>query len=1171
MSIRSGLRRIGRTLARPAVYLTILVLLLALAIWFLGPLIGYGDVWPLASVAVRLALLLLLALVWGIAGVLMRVRRSSEEQALLAGLRRQQEEKEAATDKAEAAIEARFQTFRSSARAARRVLDRARGLGSGAQALPWYVVLGSAGSGKTMLSRSLKTPVAADDAETTAEQAAAQFHISDEAVFVELDGAFLAQEEAWARRLWPRILDHLRGLRPRQPLNGVVLSLGADELLGMSPEALIDFATATRRRLDEIGTRLRTRTPLYVVVTKLDLLFGFEDFFENLPGEEREAAFGFPVASLDGQSSLTPFDAFSSGFDGLLEQLSDQLMLRLHEEPDEQRRRRINELPSQFALLKSRLVPLIQHLSGASRFAVPPLLRGMFFTSAAQTSDFVDIAAPALAGDFAYARDGLRAAPQAFAARSRPFFIRGLLDQVLLPDRGLAGLTRPGRLIMQAQGIGANIVLAVAAILLVTLWWLAFSEGRAYITRLEDGAAQARQSIARAAPDGAPASDFANVLDSLDRLRALALEEPRRTTALLYATDGPDEAAQAVYDRALSDMALPFLWRYLRDGLDAPGTPAALRLQQLKFYLMVAGERPVDPATARLIAPDFAGHWLPYDRNPAVDEAVATHLAEFERVELATAPMLDLRLVDRARGRISDYTLARVAYDLALAMPAAAGRPAWRPVDHMGLAGPQALSRVSGRSFWDGIRGIYSRQGLSQAMLPISGEVANRVAEDLWVMGMGDTALDREREARRIRDGVLDLYRVDYITQWESLLSDLDIAEADTPAELARAMALVVGQPSPVKELTAAIATETDPAADSGSPLDLVPGAAARLQQAEDAVFAPRRVIDVAGTVSNHFQAFREAVVAEEDQQAQIDALIAAMEPLYRQINHVATGGDVLELGTDPQTLLAELTERVGALPESLQALFRRILNKAAAVTSGSSRERLAGIWTTTVLPMCQATTAGRYPFEPGSGRDTSLADFAGLFGPKGAIATFRNDYLRPFIDTNAKPWRWRTGQQFGLDLDETVLYQFELADEITTAYFGESETPMVAFTVEPVSLDNRARAFQFDIGGPTLVYSHGPPTATPFSWPPENPAAEAMLSMTPEIDGERNMLRLQGPWALFRLFDAGRILEPDSSDIVPYQFNIGSRSLRLNVTAPPTRNPFARDILSGFSCPDLR
>ena len=1163
MSVRSNLRRVGRALARPPVYLTLLVLVVALLIWFAGPYLGYGETWPLSSVSVRLGLLLLLALVWGIGGTLMRVRRSNEEQALVAALRKQQEEREASADREAADVERRFQDFRASARAARRVLGRAS-----ADWTPWYVVLGSSESGKTSLSLGLSDTTSEDETDAK-NMPAARFHVSDDAVLVELDGAFFQQDEEWTRKLWPRVLDHLRSQRARQPLNGILISLGVDEILESTTEQLLDIAVAARKRCEEIGARLRSRTPVYVVVTKLDLLLGFEDFFESLSAENREAAFGFPIARLEGQSQIDAADAFSNGFAVVLEDLCSQVMMRLYEEPDELRRRRINELPLQFALLRQKLAPVVQHLTATTRFTTPPLTRGIFFVSSRQDSAFVDPAAPALSGEFGYGRDGLRAPLPMLAARNRPFFLHGLLKEVLLPERGIAGLTRPGRMLLQLQGIGANIALALVAIAFLVVWWLAFSEGRAYVERLDEGVTQARQSIAEAAPEGSTATDFEAVLDALDDLRSLSLEEPRRTTAALYGTGNVRQASRLVYERALSDMALPFLWRYLRDGLDAAATPAALRLQQLKLYLMLGGERPLDPATARAVAPDFAARWLANDRSPSTDASVAIHLAEFAEIELAM-PLVDLRLVDRARGRIADYSLARVAYDILLATPAVAAQSAWRPVDQMGLAGPQALSRVSGSSFWEGVPGLYTSGGYKGLALPLSRNAADAVAQDLWAMGSGEGIADRERERLRIRDGLLDLYRVDYISQWESLLSDLDIAQAASAGELARAVALAIGQPSPVKELLTAIARETDLAAATSSPLDEVPGMAAGLQQAQDAVIGARPVIDVPGTVSEHFRPYREAVIAAEGQQAQLDVMLAAMEPLYRQINHVAAGGDVLELGSDPQTVLADLTSRVEAMPQSLQPLFRRILNKAAAVTAGSSRQRLADIWRTMVLPLCEATTEGRYPFVPGSRRDTSLADFASLFGPKGAIASFRNDYLRPFVDSSTKPWQWRAGQQFGLDLDDDVLLAFERADEIATAYFGGADEPKVAFTLEPVRLDNRARAFQFDVGGSVFTYTHGPPTPAPFTWPPDNPAAEAILSMTPELDGERNMLRFQGPWALFRLFDAGRILVPDATDIVPYQFNIGSRSLRLTVTAPPTRNPFARDILSTFSCPDL-
>jgi type VI secretion system protein ImpL len=1166
MSARALLRRIGGGLTRPGLILTVLAVLVALAVWLLGPLVGAGEARPLAPAATRLALILTIALAWGIGGVLLRVRRSNEDAALLAALRKQKTEDEAAADKHSAALEAAFQGFRDAARAALRIMrkgHRARFTNAN-YSLPWYLVLGEPGSGKTALARSATAPLAFDGSADDGA-AAASFHVSDEAVLIELCGDLLNQPQRRLALLWSRMLDHVRRLRPQQPINGILVTASVDALLAMSQEASIDFAATVRRRIDEASARLRTQAPIYLVVTKLDLVLGFEEFFETLGAEERTAMLGVPLSSANGVGQVSA-NAFAEGFAALVERLSNRLMMRLQEEPDEQRRRRIFEFPGQFAVLKSRLEPLLDHAIAAHRFGTPPMVRGLFFTSATQSGAFTELTAGTLAAAFGQAPAGLTPRPGAAPGRARAFFLRGLVRDVLLPETSLSGLTRPARMLTQMRSLAASSALTVVAIVLLVSWWLAFSEGRAYTARLNEHAAAARMAIAGAAPGGRMPSAFEPVLDVLDRLADLREERPQRTTLGLYTTANVDQAADAVYDSALANMAVPFVRRYLTDGLKDARTAAALRFQQLKFYLMLAGERPVSPDTAMLLGPDFASNWLLHERSADADSRVSAHLGAMASLELGPAPA-ELRLVDHARSLISRYTLAQLAYDTALNLAPVHQLPTWRPVDHMGLAGPQGLSRVSQASFWDGIGGVYTKDGFTNVMLETAPSAADAIAQDLWVMGMADTLPDSERASMRIRDGVLDLYRADYITRWDSLLSDLDIADTASAGEMARAMAIIVGQPSPVKELALAVAAVTDLAQGDGS---AVPGMAAKLQQLSATVRAPRRVIDVAGSVSEHFRAFRGAVDAPEGQQAQLDALIEAMEPLYRQINHIATGGDVLELGAEPQTLLNQLSEQTEALPEGLRPLFRRILNRAAAVTVGSSRERLSEIWSTTVLPLCRATTAGRYPFDRHSAHDASLEDFASLFGPTGAMATFRNDYLKPYFDSSTKPWRWRTGQQLGLGLDATVLHQFELADEITRAFFGESDQPVVRFMVEPVRLDTRARALQLDMGGPTLVYSHGPAAAAAFEWPPQDPAADAIMSITPELDGERNLLRRQGSWALFRLFDAGRILAPDAIDGVPYEFTIGSRFVQLELTASPITNPISDPIVSQFQCPEL-
>jgi type VI secretion system protein ImpL len=1171
VSVGARIRKRLRVLRRPGVILTLVVLFLALVVWFIGPLIAFGDMRPLGSSSARLAMLLLLALVWGGVGFLMRTKRSSEEAALLAALRKQEEEATAKSDRATAEAEAEISAFRDAAGRAMGLLRRGHGdlFVSARYALPWYMVLGADGAGKTSLVRAsgLTLPFEGDGA---VETPSARFHISDQALLVEFSGRLTGSEEPQARQLWLKALQHIRSLRSRQPVNGILVAVSVDELLAMLPEEAVAYATAIRQRLDEAVQRLRANAPVYIVVTKLDRIVGFEELFEDLTTEERAAAFGLPIAPDLGGDARGPAEALNKGFAGLVERIMQRQFVCLQEEPDEMRRRRAFEFPAQFALLRERIQPFVQQLATQHRFGTATNMRGVFFVSCRQDGDNVDALAGSLAPVFGRSAAALSLAPDPVMRRVRPFFLYGLFRKAILPEADLGGLTRPALAAARFKDLAINAVLCLAAFAALAFWWFGFSDGRAYVAGVTGQTTAARGEIAEAVPGGTLSMRFEPVLAVLDRLAALSEAEPRGATFGLYSPDPVQGEARKAYDKALANLFFPFVWQYLRQGLENPATPAALRFTQLKFYLMLTGERPPGRETAALLGPDFAANWMLYDRSDAVDRRIAEHFSELASVAIP-APAADVALIEKARADITNYSLARLAYDQALTLPDVAAMAMWRPVDHMGLSGPEALARVSGASFFDGIEGIYTKNGLG-VMMRASAEAASTLADDLWVMGRPDTALDRERETGRIRDGLADLYRVTYMSRWDSLIADLGISGETDARRLADAVAIVAGNPSPAKELFVAIAAEVDLQDLSTTAASAVEALAAeRLSQVTKTVRAPRRVVNVPQSVSDHFRAFRLAVVpAAEGQQSQVDDMLAALEPLYRQLNHVAAGGDVLELGAEPQTILSQLTDRNGKLPANLQPFFARILTQVGAVTGGSSRERLKEIWTSTILPLCTATTVGRYPFDRESINDASLDDFSRLLGPQGAIAGFRDTYLKPYIDRTTKPWRWKSGQQFGLGFPDEVLAAFEKADDITTVFFAGQEKPNVDFTVEVGKLDMTARAFLIDIGGKVASYTHGPPAGTQYLWPPENLVAGASMSMTPEVAGQRNILTEQGAWALFRLFDQGRKIEKNPTDVVTYQFRLGSRAVLMRLTAPATRNPFARDVLSPFACPTL-
>lgn len=1182
-----------RAAGRPFGMLTWVLALVALAIWLIGPLIAVEDFRPLASPVLRVAIVLALLALWAVVMLVRRARGKAGDRTLADAALREQEEKQAAARRVQVTAQARLALFGESARGALRLASGAgrwRRFRAG-RALPRYLVIGAGGSGKSALLLNMGLSVQGDSLRDADDEEAAQFLVAEQGLFIEIAAWGLRQAQEHERLVWLGMLDFIRRRRPTQPLNGVLLTVDAGELLAMPPDRVESFSSVLRRRLDEIDKRLRTRPPVYLVLTKLDLLVGFEPFLESLSAAEKDEAFGLPLWSPG--IAATPQQRLAAGFDAIMERLKARQMRRLQEEADERLRPRIHEFPAQFALLQTQLATLVGTLSAQSRFGAAPLLRGAFFTSALQTGLRRDVLPTALADGFAMRPAALAGKRMAGALHARPLFLRGLLDRVILTESGMAGRSRGAAAVQAVRGLALNIAAGIAIFAAALLLWFGYSEGRAYTARLADAVANAESRLAMLTDGGGSAPAFPATLRALDALAGLAQEAPARATLGLYSPAPARKAGEAAYRRGLETLLQPYVAGYLEAGLDAETLDAATRFDLLKLYLMLGGVRPLEPEAARLAAPAFAAALLP-GADPQESRArLAAHLGALAAIDLPEQP-LNAALVDRARARIADTGLAKLAYDKLAEGAAAQALPVWRPVDNMGTQGPQVLARVSGASLWDGIAGLHTRQGYRSVVLPQAGRIAEAMASELWVMGQepegtGIDQIETARQTARIRDGMLDLYGVATIRRWDSLLADLAAAPVASAGEAAALVTTLTGAPSPIAELLAAIAIETDFRRDDPATGALL--AKSGLADAETlAAAAPRRVVDAGRSISDHYARLAAATGAgkraggqagekgeQPAGQSRVDALLAAFQPLYGQLNLVASGGDILSLGTKPQDTLADIDRMIQELPEALHPFFRRLVVELAGVAGVSSRDRLADIWDTTVLPQCRMVVTGHYPFDPRSKADAPLADFAAVFGPQGAIAVFRDGYLKPFIDTSARPWRWRGPQdgasrQVGLGLGDEVLAAFERADAISKAYFAESGAPGVTLQITPLGLDGAASAFQFDSGGPVYTYAHGPAVPGAVTWPPQQAGAPAGLSVTPEVAGERSIILRQGPWALFRLLQAGRRINADRTGpgVTDLAFAVGRRAVRLEFTAPAFADPVSGGLLAGFACPHL-
>ena len=141
-----------------------------------------------------------------------------------------------------------------------------------------------------------------------------EWWFAEGAVLIDTAGRYTSQDSDAAidAAALETFLALLRKSRPRQPLNGVLLTINIEDLLRPSPADRKEHALKLRTRLQELQSRLGVRPPVYVLLTKCDLIAGFHESFGAFNHEEREQVWGFsfPYDANDPNAAGAPTSAW---------------------------------------------------------------------------------------------------------------------------------------------------------------------------------------------------------------------------------------------------------------------------------------------------------------------------------------------------------------------------------------------------------------------------------------------------------------------------------------------------------------------------------------------------------------------------------------------------------------------------------------------------------------------------------------------------------------------------------------------------------------------------------------------------------------------------------------------------------------------------------------------
>jgi len=151
---------------------------------------------------------------------------------------------------------------------------------------PWYMIVGEPGSGKTEAIRHCNVgfpPGLQDQFQGAGGTLNMNWWFTDHAVILDTAGRLMFEEvETGGSGEWTEFLKLIKKNRPRCPINGVFLVIPADSLIKDSADEIEQKASKIARQFNVIQRTLDVRFPVFVVITKSDLINGFRDFFEGL-------------------------------------------------------------------------------------------------------------------------------------------------------------------------------------------------------------------------------------------------------------------------------------------------------------------------------------------------------------------------------------------------------------------------------------------------------------------------------------------------------------------------------------------------------------------------------------------------------------------------------------------------------------------------------------------------------------------------------------------------------------------------------------------------------------------------------------------------------------------------------------------------------------------------
>ena len=253
------------------------------------------------------------------------------------------------------------------------------------------------------------------------------------------------------------------------------------------------------------------------------------------------------------------------------------------------------------------------------------------------------------------------------------------------------------------------------------------------------------------------------------------------------------------------------------------------------------------------------------------------------------------------------------------------------------------------------------------------------------------------------------------------------------------------------------------------------------------------------------------------------------------------------------QNLTAHANHHASAVEKPV---IKAILAQLSGMITSEVKRSINLDWQPLLTQCHKALT--RYPFNPRSPLDLSLAEFGELFGEQSVLLDLHQQSMASGENT----------------LSPKTEKFFLQANHIHQAFYTGSNKeaplmPNVHWTITPGPLDKAISEVNLVINDTVLKMRHGSSRGLALDWPSIATDGLPRVALTARLNnGESYSITHEGPWSWFRLLnDADKTI--NDHRFYTYYFTLGSENVVIYLKQDQLNDPLQPGLLTNLSCPE--